>query len=316
MVHHCNLSCRGCSHLSPLLPEHFESPDGLFHDLSYLAGYCRPGCISLLGGEPLLHPHLLRIIDAVRESRITGWIRVVTNGLLLDQMPERFWESVDEVHVSLYPWNAIKKEELAMIKTRARKGSTVLGFRYQNHFREIFCEQPNMDAALVRRIYRTCHMSHDDCCHTLEGGRYYKCPPAALIPLVRKDDPKTAGAADGIDIRSSQNPVEDLAAYFSSQKPLAACRYCLGSAGKQFIPALESRKHPSRPVSWEDLIDWQRLEKLDAGKGLAFPISPHWTSEKVNRMIARLPSSILLSAPLRRATSALSNCWQKYFHGA
>ena len=121
VVHHCNLSCLGCSHLSPRLPKYFLSPDRLSHDLSILSKYCRPEFISLLGGEPLLHPDLIEIINVVRSSGISDRIRVVTNGRLLHKMPDQFWKDVDEVHVSLYPSHPIKVKDLAVIQAHARR---------------------------------------------------------------------------------------------------------------------------------------------------------------------------------------------------
>jgi len=101
VVHQCNLSCRGCSHLSPAVPKAFVDPEIVYRDLSRLAAYYLAGNVRLVGGEPLLHRDLLQVIAAVRASGITECIRILTNGILLPRMPDAFWESVDEVQVSL-----------------------------------------------------------------------------------------------------------------------------------------------------------------------------------------------------------------------
>ena len=88
VVHHCNLSCRSCSHLSDRMNKYFVDPDQVLNDFSILAEYCHPQHIRLCGGEPLLHPHLLDVVDAVRDSGISECIRVVTNGTLLHRMPD------------------------------------------------------------------------------------------------------------------------------------------------------------------------------------------------------------------------------------
>ena len=311
VVHHCNMSCRGCSHLSPILPEHFATPEEIFRDLSTLSGYCRPERISLLGGEPLLHRDLLEVIHAVRRSGISSRIRVVTNGLLLDRMPERFWSSVDEIHLSLYPWHTFKAKQLAAFKALAKRNSASLVLRYQDHFREVYSERRIKGDSLAGRIYSTCRVAREDSCHVLEGGYYYKCPQAALIPLANPDCAELADGKDGICIRDAGNLPDRLARYFASETPLAACHYCLGSVGKRFAPRQESPR-PVEPLSGEELVDWDYLEKLERKRGLPFTVLTPSAGRTANTMISRLPVSILLSPRFRRILSALSVFRHKY----
>ena len=72
VVHHCNLSCRGCTHLSPIWSKVFVDPKTLLADLRTLAGFYRAEKVGLMGGEPLLHPDILAVMGAVRESGITS----------------------------------------------------------------------------------------------------------------------------------------------------------------------------------------------------------------------------------------------------
>src|SRR5262249_58572664 len=83
IAEHCNLRCRSCAHLSPALPKHFVDPDALASDLTALARSYQVTVLRLLGGEPLLHPNLLDIMMAVRESHIAEKIEITTNGVLL-----------------------------------------------------------------------------------------------------------------------------------------------------------------------------------------------------------------------------------------
>jgi GTP 3',8-cyclase len=313
VVHHCNMSCKGCSHLSPLMPEFFISPDTLFQDLSILSRYCRPARISLLGGEPLLHPDLVEIINIVRRTGITDKIRVVTNGLLLHKMPERFWQAVDEVHVSLYPSHPMKIKDLAVFKVHAKRNATTLGLRYQDYFSEFFLNTVNTDNSLVKKIYMTCNAPREACCHTLYEGRYYKCPKAVYIPMVYKEPPNLIMAKDGIDIRRNGHLADELAEYITAKTPLAACRYCLGSVGRRFTPQQISRKDISQHASNDQLIDWKRLEKLEKKRGM--PV-PDWLQEALYQatslMMAKLPPAMLLSQAIRRSITALSGIKRKY----
>ena len=120
--------------------KYFVDPDQVLKDFSILAEYCHPQHIRLCGGEPLLHPHLLDVVDAVRDSGISECIRVVTNGTLLHRMPDRFWQKVDQIHISLYPECRVTSTKIRNFQRLARKHDTELVVRYVNRFRESFSE--------------------------------------------------------------------------------------------------------------------------------------------------------------------------------
>ena len=73
---HCNLRCAGCLHFAPLAEEHCLDVEAYERDLSCLAsvdgieGYF--GSIALMGGEPLLHPHVASHVPLLRCRRALG----------------------------------------------------------------------------------------------------------------------------------------------------------------------------------------------------------------------------------------------------
>jgi len=100
---HCNLACFGCDHASPVHPEEYLDVNELAHDLAALSKVYNVFEFRLTGGEPLLHPELVRIVEVIRESGISDKITMVTNGVLLHKAPEALWQKLDKVWVSLYP---------------------------------------------------------------------------------------------------------------------------------------------------------------------------------------------------------------------
>ena len=90
VVEHCNLRCANCCTLSPELPSWWVDPDELRRDLERAAGALRPHVFKLTGGEPLLHPELLRCLDAARASggfrTDLGWGCVMIPGEDTDMM--------------------------------------------------------------------------------------------------------------------------------------------------------------------------------------------------------------------------------------
>src|SRR5690242_1559574 len=68
IVDHCNLACRACSHLSPILPRHELTAEALERDLSRLWRHYESAWVALLGGEPLLHRDLVGVIEAAHRA--------------------------------------------------------------------------------------------------------------------------------------------------------------------------------------------------------------------------------------------------------
>ena len=116
--------------------------------------------MRLLGGEPLLHPDLLSVIDAVRRSGVCDSISLTTNGLLLPRMTAEFWSAIDVVEVSLYPNRSIKEEAQALCRDQANRHNVALRFHAFDEFQESYSETGTDDDDLVRRIYATCNIAH------------------------------------------------------------------------------------------------------------------------------------------------------------
>jgi len=99
---HCNLNCKGCSSCSPLMTEWFLDLSRLSDDLRQLK---RLGInilnINVLGGEPLLNPDLPKIFSIVKEIYPSTNLGLLTNGLLLPNMPDDFWRACQEYDVML-----------------------------------------------------------------------------------------------------------------------------------------------------------------------------------------------------------------------
>jgi hypothetical protein len=74
----CNLDCRGC--YRPHI-EHHKSLDEIDTELEVFRRQRKSDCMSIAGGDPLVHP---QIVEIVRRVRAGGWKPIVnTNGLAL-----------------------------------------------------------------------------------------------------------------------------------------------------------------------------------------------------------------------------------------
>lgn len=255
IVEHCNLKCRSCTHLSPVLPKHFVDPGDLSSDLTTLARSYHATVLKILGGEPLLHPNLLDVITAARESQVAEKMEIWTNGLLLPRMERRVWEAVDSVRISLYPGRSLKQHQLDRCIDLARRNNVPIRYKRYQTFQESYSEQGTDDPSLVKKIYATCNEAHRWRCHTVANGWFFKCPQSYMIPKGMSLGPE-ATYLNGLKIDDSPEFRDRLLSYLTSPEPLPACRNCLGSAGKWFEHQ-QVRQEEFRPAqchATEDLI--------------------------------------------------------------
>jgi hypothetical protein len=253
VAEHCNLSCRGCSHLSPVMPKAFVDPAEVQADLSTLARHYQVDFVRLLGGEPLLHPDLLAVIAAVRASGVGERVCVVTNGLLLLRMDVDFWRAVDRVDISMYPDRSPGASQLAEMKELARAHAVELRPTRVDQFRESYSEIRNDDPGLVERIYSSCKIVHDLRCHTVAHGVFYRCPQSYFIPTVIDDEFEGGADVEGIHIRDEDTFGDQLLEYLNSTTPPLSCAHCLGSAGRLFdhvqVRRANFREAQTQPVA-------------------------------------------------------------------
>jgi GTP 3',8-cyclase len=265
VVDHCNRRCLDCNHGSPAMKRRFADPESVFRTFSVLAKAYRPAMVKVLGGEPLLHPDLAEVLRAIRRSGISEHLLLVTNGLLLPHMPDRAWDLLDEVALSIYPDSHLGDGLLrASLEKGARHGVKVSAYAF-DRFNRFFALRSYRDPALTGRVYRSCRLAHEWGCHSIRDGHFFKCPQAHRIAAMA-GLPDERGYADGVEIRDSPGFVEDLRRYLLAPEPLDSCRSCLGTSGK-------ARPHVmARPGEWlsghdesgDDLIDFERLARAEA----------------------------------------------------
>ena len=228
VVDHCNLTCAECCSLSPHLPAWQVEPAALARDLAHATRILAPRVFKLVGGEPLLHPQLVELVEIVRTSRIAPRISITTNGLLLERMPDALWEAIDALTISLYPRPALSTASRAAIEARAGQFDVALNWKQQDEFVVMNRSEPTSDADDTRRIFDDCWIRER--CHMLRSGRFYTCTrPPHFGAYHRIDFTGDGVALDSLDTAA-------LHAYLTSDRPLAACAHCLGGSGATMVP--------------------------------------------------------------------------------
>lgn len=126
---HCNLNCKGCDAFSPLSKEEYVDYEDFsrdFHKLKEL--YPNKNIdILFLGGEPLLNPDLTKMIKLSHELFPNNHIVIMTNGILLDQMDEDFYNTVKKENVLI----RITKHPIDIDRTAREKFLEKYGIKYE-----------------------------------------------------------------------------------------------------------------------------------------------------------------------------------------
>ncbi len=273
---HCNLSCYGCDHASPVNSEGYLSVEELVQDLAALSEVYHVFEFRLTGGEPLLHPRLLEVIDAIRDSGVAEKIMLVTNGVLLHNAPAGLWERIDKLWVSIYP-GVKRKLSHEDVRALATRHGLLAWYKPIDHFSMKLLHSENRDPDLIRTVYSTC--TNRASCHTLHNGRYFKCSSSPFIPdwlrRVGSGSPDFSGGS--VPVRNNPDLRRQLEQYLRNEQPLIACSYCLGCAGRTTAsrqmnkPAMQAWLAEKDP-DVREMIDWKYITQtkalVDSGEDL------------------------------------------------
>lgn len=241
VVDHCNLTCDGCDHGSPLLRKRFASVEQFSWSLSRLSRVLFVDRLKLLGGEPLLHPEIGEFARVAKKSGVAGEIQIWTNGTLVHRMERSQFKHVDRLVISQYPSVKLPIEEEELRSILSDFGCQ-LSVRRVDEFIKCFPDEKREDMDHTHDIFKSCKNTGEWSCHSFQDGYYFKCSRAHFLRG------RAFGGAsgelsfrDGIrldmsDLRSA------LATYLESEVPLTACGWCLGTSGQAYPHRLIPRR--------------------------------------------------------------------------
>jgi len=127
---HCNLNCKCCWVFSPVAEKTFLNVKQYISDLHKLSEITNGEVsdIALAGGEPLLHPELIEIMDATRKYFTNIEIFIITNGTILKKQSDEFWSACRrnkiKVSITRYPI----KLDFKFLKSKAEKEAVKLEY--------------------------------------------------------------------------------------------------------------------------------------------------------------------------------------------
>ncbi|MDR2773458.1 MAG: 4Fe-4S cluster-binding domain-containing protein [Tannerella sp.] len=237
----CNLNCAGCLHFSSLCEKlNLISIQSFENDIKRLSILTNGRCadIRILGGEPLLHPEINCLLKIARNyfpvsllSDRYEIIELVTNGILLPNQPDDFWEicCVNNIRIVIsdYPVK-IDKE---YIKEKARKyGVQIKLYEEEIESREAGSSNQWVKIPIDTEGKQNYKKSFGKCflagsCFQLVNGKLYKCARIAYINYFNEKFNQRLEVVenDYIDIYKANNIIDILN---ELTNPPPFCRYC------------------------------------------------------------------------------------------
>jgi MoaA/NifB/PqqE/SkfB family radical SAM enzyme len=236
VAYHCNLKCAHCSHMAPFIKTKLPPLESFANDVNQLSKVMHAKDIRLVGGEPLLNPEIVEFLKIAKASGIADTIMVTTNGLLLNSMKDEFWENVDFVWLSQYPGASPKDKMIEKFKGKAKEYNTRFDVDPSFYFRTTITTEPHPHDWMTGMIYKTCESAHRFHCHMIHEGRIFKCACPPFMPeyLARMGKNGYDSNVDAFQIHSHKNQSDmfnGLKDFLFSDKPLQACKNCLGYVG-------------------------------------------------------------------------------------
>ena len=232
---HCNFSCFHCSRHSPFLTKGFYLKEDFQRDVTALSSAVHTELFRFIGGEPMLHPELTKLVWLVRESGLADKVGIGTNGSLLHKADPALFDALDFIDVSLYPVPQADSIRLNAERIHNLYGCAVKIEAIQN-FSLMTFKNKIEDPALVERIYNECWMRQH--CNVVYRGHFIRCmnivrKPQFLRAIGSTDDvtrleqwTKDAVPLDSPHLR------DRIVEYLQSKVIPEACNWCAGSSGR------------------------------------------------------------------------------------
>lgn len=230
LVDHCDLKCACCNHFSPLVTENFYLTKEIFErDVRRMSELTAGDVaeIHLLGGEPLLHPHICEFPPIIRDYFPKTNIDFTTNGLKLLTMPKTFFNVCREYQISIWITRYPVSFDYSAVAERLKNEN--LNFKFTNSGNSVEIPKEMVKVPLVLKGNQDAELTFEHCnictSYPVRDGKIYVCPPSAYVDFFNSyfGESLPGPEVNGVDL-FSVNDLPELLEKLS--QPAALCAYC------------------------------------------------------------------------------------------
>jgi organic radical activating enzyme len=184
----CNLACEYCSHYSNFTgPSNFTSLEQAEEEWTTWSKIIQPKRIHLIGGEPMLNPHLCDLVMLARSIWEKSTICIYSNGILIDRHPElKVVLDGGLFFLSLHHRNSIDEQIKNKIETYFKNSNVELHIIVSNNtewysFYQITDsgELKPYDNNDQRKSWKNC-IAGQSRCYVLRNNMLWKCAQIAF----------------------------------------------------------------------------------------------------------------------------------------
>ncbi|MBQ9699992.1 MAG: radical SAM protein [Lachnospiraceae bacterium] len=231
LCEHCNLNCAWCSAFAPLAREQYLDIVQYEKDIKRLAELSGGDLYKcqLVGGEPLLNPRAIDYAVITRKAFPRGRISFVTNGLLLKNQTEEFFEKCHEYDIDIdmtpYPIGADYEKIGEFLADKGIKWKWQNGNAVKKMWKKVFDLNPNTPEQRSVHNWLNCFAANN-CIHLRDGKMM--CCVISSSKNFKDYFPEEArrmyvSERDYIDIYKVSS-IDEIFSFLS--KPYPFCKYC------------------------------------------------------------------------------------------
>jgi len=263
IVDHCNLNCCSCNHFCPIAtPKYIEVEDFRNQLIALNENVPNIKDFIIIGGEPTLHPKLLEICIIARQILRKAEIRVLTNGVNLENVIEKkdYYKSL---RISFDICNYPSYTNLEHYKILKEAGIA----EFNNSrviMQQIIVDEEGKENYIDN--YYNCP-KHQLPCFTLRDYKLYICPfmehSRHYFAKVGLEYP--IEESDYLDIRTIGGDIDKLQTYIFTPKKF--CKYCARKG--EIIPwnrssfSVDEYKYSLREMYFKNYDLYEKIINID-----------------------------------------------------
>ena len=229
ICYHCNLNCARCDHYAPLAPK-YEMPISVFKkDLERFSKITNQHLkeLVLFGGEPLLHNNIEELVQIADNCFPNSEKYVLTNGLLLNDMKESFWQTLGKFNMGIRYSNYYLYEKYPKDFNKAYENAQKYNVKLSEWGKCGEFNKVNISSTPKYELLDSYEKCGDKVhCSTLDNGLLYPCAMCSSVKFFNnyfKENQIPVHEKDSLNIYKISS-IEEILDFYSKPKPI--CAYC------------------------------------------------------------------------------------------